>query len=760
MALTLTSRALLKSQEQSLEINVVFEIDGVETVFGAVPVRKFVRIGDPDLIIGDVEIDDDAFYVGSFSLIENQKTIISQRGTTQTIKQQLQQDKGEGSGISTFTVSLQDKSQFVTNLIAPDLSVSPAFDLLGRKCSVSFGFSGIAFPDDYIKIFRGVISEILPGPTDVKFLLSHPDNKKRGTGFPLVSDELVGAIDDSTTTIVLDDASKLLFPVVGPSGGIDADYESFLLIDSELIKYTGVAGNTLTGVVRGATGPQGVTVAASHDDEQEVKSVSRIKGNAMDLALKLMLSGIGDNWTEDQELEAFNVFDSETVIPNILFFKDTNVVDKYGLTVGDFISTSGSGFGSNNVVLKPIVGIFTTTFGDQVTIGGVSFVDEPLSDAVVSFRSQFDVWPSGLKMHGDEVDVDEFQRLKALFLSSFEYDFFLKDTIENGKDFLEKEVFSPSASYSLPRKARSSVGFHSGPIPGQGIKTLNASNIKDPGNIRLRRSMNRNFFNEILYSFEEDLLADRFLGGVLTDSQTSKARIANAPAKTLIIKSKGMRKSLSAKNNAILSSNRKLDRYEFGAESVPLGVKLSDALVIEIGDVVLLDGEEIKLADSVTGNRDFIPRLMETQNKTWNIWTGKIDFNLVSTSFDGAGRYCLIGVASRIKNGASTTVFTIEAAFNTDRFGQNEFQKWVGFKLPKVKVRNADFSNDSDSIIVAIDGNQITVSPALSFVPGAGDTIEFQDYDDSQETTEEIKLVYGHMRDSAFLDGKAQYIML
>ena len=70
---------------------------------------------------------------------------------------------------------------------------------------------------------------------------------------------LNGAIDASTTTIVLADASQ--FPNVGTN---------FILIGSEMIQYTGVSTNTLTGVTRGARG----TTAASHSNGATVTSAT------------------------------------------------------------------------------------------------------------------------------------------------------------------------------------------------------------------------------------------------------------------------------------------------------------------------------------------------------------------------------------------------------------------------------------------------------------------------------------------------------
>ena len=66
-----------------------------------------------------------------------------------------------------------------------------------------------------------------------------------------VTTTLNGAINDSVTTLTLTDASQF------PSSGTN-----FIIIGSEEISYTGVSGNTLTGLTRGVAG----TTAASHSD--------------------------------------------------------------------------------------------------------------------------------------------------------------------------------------------------------------------------------------------------------------------------------------------------------------------------------------------------------------------------------------------------------------------------------------------------------------------------------------------------------------
>ena len=74
-----------------------------------------------------------------------------------------------------------------------------------------------------------------------------------------VTTTLNGAINDSVTTLTLTDAS--LFPSTGTN---------FIIIGSEEISYTGVSGNTLTGLTRGVAG----TTAASHSDGATVTNSS------------------------------------------------------------------------------------------------------------------------------------------------------------------------------------------------------------------------------------------------------------------------------------------------------------------------------------------------------------------------------------------------------------------------------------------------------------------------------------------------------
>jgi hypothetical protein len=294
----------------------------------------------------------------------------------------------------------------------------------------------------------------------------------------------------------------------------------------------------------------------------------------------------------------------------------------------------------------------------------------------------------------------------------------------------------------LPRKSKASVGYHIGPIPGQDITTLNDSNVKNPTKQKLKRSTNNQFYNEIVYKFEEDERTDRYLSNLITISATSKNRIKGSN-KTLVIEAKGFRDATGGESRAQLHSNRRLKRYEFGAEVITASVLFEVGFNLEIGDIVIYDGSDLKLPDTISGERGMSPRLLEIQNKDFNLRTGDISLEMVNTSFSTSARYCLIGHSSDISAGISTTQFVIQPSYNSS-YGAQEYRKWENLTNCSVRVRSADHSILEDTVIVSASSNTITVSPALSFIPTAGMIMEKSSYNDA-DVTEQVSLVYCHM---------------
>lgn len=749
MSFPITTRARNAADRIVKTPNIVLDIDGVDTKYGSAKILSYIKIGDPGLYI------DGSWLIGGFREIEDQLAAVSMDSSTTTIKQQLDLDKGRGSSISSMELGLIDFNKDISELVSPGVVVE---DILGRKCKVYLGFADFtSFPQDYIVVFRGVIDDIKADQGIVKLNIAHPDQKKIQLIYPKISTKLNGVINDSQTTITVDGTDDFLLRVAGPDGSFDASFTSYFRIDDEIIEYTGITPTTFTGCVRGALN----TIPSPHDDNTNVDSYYRLQGNVIDLALKVMLSGWHGPYVEDIEIENFNIIgDNMTSVPNSFFLKGVNVEENNGIVVGDYVTTTGATNPANNVTLKQVVSITVDDFGSYIEVAGVSFVDELDTPAVVAFRSQYDTLPEGLGMAGDEVDVMEHLRIKQLFLSSFDYDFYLKDTIEKASDFMEQQIYKPSGAYSLPRKARSSVGYFVGPLPSASTITLDESNITNPDKLKIRRTTSKNFFNHIVYRYEVDPLEDKFLRGAITQAADSLSRIP-VGTKALVIEAEGMRETLSGLNNAQIASNRRLDRFKFGAEFMEgVDITYQYGFNLEIGDIIILDGSDLNLLDSSTGKRNKPAKFFEIVNRSLSIRNGKVTLELIDTGFDGFQRYALVGPASRIKSGLTQKQFVIEKAYYSP-FGLSEFKKWERYKQPRVKVRSSDFTTRySQSYIVNISGNVITLNDNLGFIPQPGDVMELAQYDFTG-TTEQIKLLYAFMQDNpTFGDGEPQYVML
>jgi len=225
-----------------------------------------------------------------------------------------------------------------------------------------------------------------------------------------------------------------------------------------------------------------------------------------------------------------------------------------------------------------------------------------------------------------------------------------------------------------------------------------------------------------------------------------------------VISSKGMRDSLSGLNLAQTAGNRRLKRYNRGAEFVnSMEVFYGDSYNVEIGDIIVLQTSSVKMADTRTNTRTGDPRLYEVQNKTFDLKTGKVKLDLVDTNYTTNSRYCLMSPSSRIESVTSASKFKVYAWTNS-QFGINEGRKWSRYLGATVKVYNTDYSNFSTSTIQSVSGNTITLSPALSFTPAAEETMSLYNYDSGDAT---LHLIYGWMRNlDPFSDGTKRYEML
>lgn len=710
MAFQLTTRASRARNQVQVQPSIVLEIDGVSTLFGVTTIQEYVRIGDPDRYI------DGTWLIGALSSVVDQSAAISFEGTSTTISQQLLQDKGGTSSVSSLAVSLVDFDGTALNLITPGVTVD---DILGLRAYVMLGFANTAYPTDYIQVFSGVIDEVTTGGTIV-LNIAHPDAKKRQSLFPSIKTKLNGAINNAVTTLTLDDVSGLLSPA--DSGTLTC----YVRVDDEVIGYAAIdsGANQLTGCTRGQLG----TTAAAHDDDADVASFYRLQGNAIELALKLLLSAEDTYYLEGIDVDAFVTTPSNGDVADAVFFYGFNVTTRYGVVVGDFATTTGATNGANNVTLAEVTDIVETEDGSYLVLGGEGLVAETAPPATISFSSQYNVLPTGLGLGGDQVDVTAFENINTTFPTSIpDYDFYLTDTIE-GREFIDKQVLFPAACFSIPRNGRISVGFTSPPLTDGSTVVLDSSNVSRPDQIKVKRGINRYLHNTVVYRFGKDIDGE-YRAGVITQDADSKNRI-KVGNKVLQIDADGLRAGATTTTLIEVNSERILDRYKYAAETFHFKALYGDVFNVDVGDVVLFGDAELQVVDSKNGTRAFVPRLCEVINKSMNIKTGEVDLVVLDTNYTTSGRFGVFGPSSVLDSGASTTVLPLTISYGWDR--PTEKSKWTDYIGERVLVRTTNWSDSEETTIVGFGTTADTmIVEALSGAPSAGEIVELAPYDQS-----------------------------
>jgi hypothetical protein len=731
MTVQLTDNAISASEATKKTPVIVLKFEGLGTLFGPVAIKEYIRIGDPGLVIGN------GWDIGGTIDIDDQKPYLQVAYSTSTIRQEIDPDRGAGSSISSMKIRLIDYRQEITQLITPGNTFT---DPLGKRVTVQFGFQETAYPEDFFVVFKGVVEGIDAGPGWIDFSFNHPDELKRTTLFDKQDTTLNGAINSSTTSITLADASNLIEP---------ADVlRSFVKIDDEFIEFTSVTGNNLNGEVRGALfGTDPKAIAAAHDDGASVEPFYILEDNVVSLALKLMLSGGPTYYVETLAVESFTA--------SSLLFLNQDLIGDYNITPGDLMTVTLATNGGNNVVDEVIASITKTDDGTVVSFDGSPFTPELSSPGVAKFKSRYNVLPVGAGMLPLDVDIDRHEEINETFTASISVRCYIDDSFKL-KEFLEEQLYNPAGLFSLPRKGQSSLGIHIPPLAGKELIILNQDNIKNPSNIVVSRGTNTNFQNAIVYKLDRDLYEEKYRKGVITTDVQSISEIGKR--RDYVVESNGLRSTLSGQTIAAQVSNRRLERYRRGSEYIKgLKLTLRDGMRLEAGDVVVLDPTGLSLINTLGGDRTRPAQLWELSNREFNL-KGEVTADLVQTNYDSTKRYAQISPASKIESG-TTTQLVLKSSFQS-RLGDSEYRKWEDFIGANVTVRNASFSVSGDTTISAISGNVITLSPALSFTPLSDYILEFTDYDNQLDDT--VKLIYGFATDddNDFADGGTAYLII
>ncbi len=802
MATELTVKAQTKADARTQEPQLVLQIDGVETVFGIGEVKKYIKIGDPGLEIGD------EWKIGGLNAYENQLDVVDLNGSSNSISQQLLQDKGGTSSVPSIQVSLIDKNGLITELITPGEVVE---DILGRKANVYLGYQDTAWPQDFVRIFSGIIDEVSGGSTIV-LNVAHPEQKKRVEIFQKITTELtsdlnfrskniqhilyktrrdvvgtvtvtytsgatvgsevvsvvgtaitvqidpgntqarhirnaiersidaVALVDikidtnftnepqtvqastplDSDTTINVVSTAGMLLPV--PSAGL----RTYVRIDDEVIEYTGLTATTITGCTRGALASIDERAeGAHHGNGTSVDTFYRLEGSAFEMALRILMSGGPANFTDGIQIKSIVEVEGVGPIPNAVWFENMNIQDMWGVTVGDRCTITGDQVPSNNVTDAIIQDVVATPYGSYIVLQGVSLSTSLSSEGTIAFASKWNVLPTGagLGMGGDEVDVPEFERLNEVFSSSiFTYDFYLKDSVI-GKDFIDTEILFPTGAFTLPRRGKVSVGYTSPPLGAADIKVLDSTNTTKPQQNKIKRSINKYFYNNVLFKYNEAVVDERRLSGDLEIQQDSKNRIP-VGNKTLVIDARGLRPSTDTTTIIEILKRRFGDKYKFGAEQVTTYAFYGKTFDTDVGDVVVFGDKTLQLPDTKKGNRNFAPRLFEVANKSLSIKSGEVKLDLIDSGYSLAnGRYGIVSPSSQtVAAGSSGNEVKIKNSYETlpPRIEKNKWTPYIGLR---VIIHDDMWDNVFETILVGF-------SPSDDFLMILDDPVPFPVLDD------------------------------
>lgn len=207
----------------------------------------------------------------------------------------------------------------------------------------------------------------------------------------------------------------------------------------------------------------------------------------------------------------------------------------------------------------------------------------------------------------------------------------------------------------------------------------------------------------------------------------------------MTIESDGLRKGTITQNSIDRLAQKVLERYRFGAQRMNgVEVLYKDGFDLEAGDIVIFGGSNTQLIDPETGEL-MEQRLVEIVNKSINVKTGNIKFDLLNTAFDLDGRFGVIAPSSVIGTGATTTEIPLDASFGTGEF-ENEVDKWTNYVNQPILIHNEDYSTTESTTITGISTTKpnTLIVETLAGAPSAGFIVDFTEFDDTSTEAQDI----------------------
>lgn len=745
---------LLFNEKSSKTPIIAVSIEGIDSVFTTIPIFERITYGLPNLNYGQPGI----VYGGFREVIDDSGNRVAKPylmlDSGLTISQKIEPEQGRGS-VSQVALKFIDKDGYLSQLISLN---GPVPDLIGTKfVKIYFGYDGTSYPTDFFTVFRGYVSNIQWGQGYVTLTISDPNVKRRQNIFYSATTVLNGAINNSVLSLTVNSTNNFYqLPTLIDGSQDTATATLYAVIEDEIVQtdYDGFGSTTIPLLARGARG----TTAASHVDESAVINTIQLEGNAIDLALKIMLSGWGGFYEEDISIRGLGVtFDPTDPTDDhaVALQPLVDAVEVYGIAVGDLIQISNATNPSNNIITTVTGFRNLESVQNNIILVAASLTAEgsPPANCAFSVQSSYDTLPAqaGLKMHPKEIDVAQFQLIREHFLNTGENTMRLYLTEPTlSKEFIESQLIFPLGGYSVTRFGKISMTLTKPPIADEKLVVLDETNIVNVDKITFVRSLtNRRFYNEIRYDYDFNDAGESLSKTSFIDADSIELYRQTS---TLPISAKGVRSDLSADVLITRRGGYLLRRFKNAAYEIGVTVNLGTGIIVETGDVILLsDQGNLKILNINTGVRNLGQQLFEVIDRKINIINGNVELKLLSSiGYEIDDRFGTISPSSIIDNGATTTELPITDSYGPLFPGQ-EFRKWEALEGCTIHVHDYAYTQSATAIFDSFSAtapNLMNISPALPFTPPSGYIVDICDYPSlsglASDPDELLKLLFTH----------------
>ena len=223
-----------------------------------------------------------------------------------------------------------------------------------------------------------------------------------------------------------------------------------------------------------------------------------------------------------------------------------------------------------------------------------------------------------------------------------------------------------------------------------------------------------------------------------SESSQGRIPIGNRP---YVIEARGLRDNSGTSSFVQNQAKRINERYRYGAENLQVSVHYSTGLPLDIGDVVIFDGESLNVVDTINPGNQFESRIFEIQQKSLDIFKGTVSLTLVDVVYGNLSRYGIFSPASKLKAASTRTTVYVKASYGNTTVLQ-EYAKWAGLINQRVLVRDIGYDNADTTTIRGVNFDGSISIDEISFDPGEDFIIQLPQYSTSKSTDLKYKSIF------------------